>query len=698
MQDSLLNYNTYQALQRATEHILSTYPKSYAYSDYMRGSLAHNALKKLHNKEKVTQAEEKAYLTKSLFPLDGTQLTPEQFERLYTVYGEATSKIRILDHNVSSWLVNAPTQQQFLNVGGACALESVDTKIIMYLQQQTKNKDLVKDYVTRMLQCFPTWTQITGTIIPGEGLSVMYDETYPWYLRLKEYGIPDAKTITQQIYDDIFIRVRRFVKLHNPNNKIIKIPFTKLDLVNKGHIEEWFELCKPYLEFLDEKYGKVTSSYDLDSYHKAWIEYTYFGPRILDLDLEIIKEMYPDKYEAYNLDKATIHVRSKQIDHLDIERIHPWMHGILLENYGSKKVKANTHLLQQPFYRLGLAMYMWMRDHFKDHKSVGFSGFLDSTFKGVLLHEDHFHSRSEIKKTIISGDDDSFYNCPLRLHAQNYKEVLIFLERFKNPNSVSVSKNTMISLVETRSSIKKLEKKIKAVSNIISFYEEVATLLTTFSLTLPKKVSATYIQQMKDMLQQRYHSNKYLRNQFGKDFTSIKFTELLSDVFSTVILEHVKNSSVISISTSKHTTEFITVFGEVINKYIVLDSKRLESLHSEKKELESKLKYYSQVVVNDITEFQNDDLSKYVQILPLADNLFVTYMQQLLFIPSVRNAYLDMVNISQNQKIGTQEREEMIIEIIQKIFPVVTSAISYVFRGGDYPWKERFEYQYRSNF
>lgn len=51
---------------------------------------------------------------------------------------------------------------------------------------------------------FPTWTQVTGSLIPRHGLNIMYDETFPWYLRFEEYGIHDAESVTQRIYDGIF--------------------------------------------------------------------------------------------------------------------------------------------------------------------------------------------------------------------------------------------------------------------------------------------------------------------------------------------------------------------------------------------------------------------------------------------------------------------------------------------------------------
>ena len=85
----------------------------------------------------------------------------------------------------------------------------------------------------------------------------------------------------------------------------------------------------------------------------------------------------------------------------------------------------------------------------------------------------------------------------------------------------------------------------------------------------------------------------------------------------------------------------------------------------------------------------------YVTILPLVDNVFVSYMQQLLFIPSIQQAYMDIVSVSKSSEYSREAKEQMIVAIIDSIFEIVTSCICYVMKKEcSYPWQARFEARY----
>src|SRR5690606_33924962 len=116
------------------------------------------------------------------------------------------------------------------------------------------------------------------------------------------------------------------------------------------------------------------------------------------------------------------------------------------------------------------------------------------------------------------------------------------------------------------------------------------------------------------------HSNKYLIQRLHKLYPQdFDFKNLINDIFNLVEV----TADGITLKESDRIAPFIELFGSVIAKYVALDKERVEGMRRQKQELDSQLKEYSQAVVNDITQSQSDDLTQYVQILPLSDNLFV---------------------------------------------------------------------------
>jgi hypothetical protein len=212
-EDALPSYETYLEIQRGIGSVLSSYPKSHAYFDYFRATKARDAYDSWKKGKPLTSEELKSYLTLSIKPLRGEELSPAQYERLLQQYGSSAIKISFIDDNLKNWLDTSTSPERILSTGGACALESVDTKRIIEFANQ--DKDLSKKYIEEMFLRFPTWTQITGAMIPTR-VGIFYDETFPWHLKIAEYGIKDAESKTQRVYDRIFFTLQRFAKLHNP--------------------------------------------------------------------------------------------------------------------------------------------------------------------------------------------------------------------------------------------------------------------------------------------------------------------------------------------------------------------------------------------------------------------------------------------------------------------------------------------------
>jgi hypothetical protein len=97
----------------------------------------------------------------------------------------------------------------------------------------------------------------------------------------------------------------------------------------------------------------------------------------------------------------------------------------------------------------------------------------------------------------------------------------------------------------------------------------------------------------------------------------------------------------------------------------------------------------------NISSYQNDFYSDFVNILPLGANLFVSYMQQLLFIPSIRLAYLNLIKIEKRMDLEKEQKEMKVVAVVNRIFPVVEKCIRYIMTGGEYPFKERFEFEFQ---
>ncbi len=701
IQENSLTYDTYLKVQRATASILSQRPLSHAYFDITRSDLARQAYFKWSNNKPISKKEEKAYMANAILPVHGKDINEEDYKRLYSIYGEGTVKISMMDINYHSWLHKSGQNENILSTGGACAQESVDTKIIAKLANLPNGKTLVKEYIDQILLRFPTWTQITGALIPAIGLSVMYDETYPWYLKIAEYNIDDPEATVQRVYDNIYAGVSRYAKLHSPKNNVVKIPFIKLDLVQKGKLEKWYKLYEPYIREMEEKYKLDAGIYDPDAYFKSWIEYTYCGPDILDIDKKLIKEINPAMYDEYNVKNYTIHVRGKQIDHLDVDRSNAWMHSFILDNMPSRYTQRISSLLKIHQRRHGIAIYQWMRSHYKDISSVGFAGFLDFNYQGRLMHENMVFVNSDLQNLSINQLMEYFLDCPLRLNSRNVDETITFLNRFKSPNSISLSKEILINLNKIKKKAQNSKRKMEVVDVFIhnlSILENIIDgVIQGKDYIKSEFKSKICLDDIRQLLLKRYCNNTelnlFVKNEFGEEANAEKLIQDVCDSLDS--LDQSNDTVTIVINPNAIAKPFLTKLLEIIKKHKNFDISRLDNLSNEQMNYEKDLKNAYQTISTNVEEHQNDHLTRHINILPLCDNLFVSYMQQLLFVPSIRAAYLDMAAVEGSLERSKAEKEEIVVQIIQTISPHVNECIRYVMKGGDYPWNARFESQYK---
>jgi hypothetical protein len=509
-------------------------------------------------------------------------------------------------------------------------------------------------------------------------------------LKIKKFGIPDAESFTQRVYDEIFEHVIRFAKLHNPKNTVVRVPFDELNLVDGGQLQSWFDDYRDYIYELEDSLMIPRSEYNPAEYYKSWVEYTYSGPEILQIVLNLIKKTNLSLFENYHLDTCSIHVRGKQIDHFDVERHNLWIHQALLSK-PFQKSKTFIQLMQTPTHRHAMAKYFWMRDHLTDIKSIGSAGMLDFNMMGELAHE-----MSLVSKTSSVHDHliENLLDSPLRLHSQNVDEVIHFLERFRNPYAISFSKQALVTLTNLNASLTKMNKKLEILNKYTTYSDYFLKIFKSTDASLIKTdLPTAEFNEMLSFLIERYKGyNHLLQAIIQQNPTLDKKNINLENA-----LKHI-----ISISTSRGKTvitienrELLSMWISLMEKYNQNDRNRIEAYQVERDKIQDKLNESAKSISENVIKSKSFPMMDYVTILPLVDNVFVSYMQQLLFIPSIQQAYMDIVSVSKSSEYSREAKEQMIVAIIDSIFEIVTSCICYVMKKEcSYPWQARFEARY----
>jgi hypothetical protein len=173
------SYSLYQQLLRDTQIILKDKPRSHAAFDFNRIKDARQAYLTWKNNGKVTPSQVKSFINQAILPVHGLEFTQSEFDHLKQIYGDSVVQVAMIDGNLQKWFSEHKENEQILGTGGACALESIDTRHIEYLRRNNVSPEKITEYVHGIMSHFPTWTQITGALIPINGVSVMYDKTFP---------------------------------------------------------------------------------------------------------------------------------------------------------------------------------------------------------------------------------------------------------------------------------------------------------------------------------------------------------------------------------------------------------------------------------------------------------------------------------------------------------------------------------------
>ncbi|MEI6532712.1 MAG: hypothetical protein WCO06_02640, partial [Candidatus Roizmanbacteria bacterium] len=109
-------------------------------------------------------------------------------------------------------------------------------------------------------------------------------------------------------------------------------------------------------------------------------------------------------------------------------------------------------------------------------------------------------------------------------------------------------------------------------------------------------------------------------------------------------------------------------------------------------ELESKIKYLSTDIKETLSRVNKYDM----KILPLIDNYLFSYMQQLTFLPSIRDAIIEMSSIERSN-FCLSKKEQVIVEVSKQVYPVIEACLRYVMiEGTPYPTFYRNHFFYKS--
>lgn len=698
-----MSFQEYLKLMFATKSIISKRKNSQVYLDFTRAERSRTVYELIHTNKIVPK--EKLYdpLLNAINSFSAFELNLREYERLYKIYGDAIVKVCLVDQNLKKWLNKSSSTERILGSGGSCALESIDTILIRKIKNRKTPDKLIEKYINCLLDVFPTWTQITGSLTPINGITIMYDETYPWFHKIEKYGIKNAEILTQRAYDSIYRSVSRFAKLINPNNIILKVPFTELNLAKGGQLEKWFYLYEPILRNIETDFELNKLDFVENDFVRAWVEYTYSGPEILNINKKVIKKLYKDIFYENNINDCSIHTRSKQIDHLTVERGSKWIYEVLIDkNIDKENNKRYKTLLNLPSHRHELAIFSWIINNFEKNSQVGFSGFLDFNYQGDFLHETPFVSSNELASVSDNNLIDFLYSSPLRLHTKNVQKVIDFLSHFKQPNTINFSREILNSFIRKKIKVDKLTQKIKSIKKFILISNVMIEMLNNIShskeenniyISIPYKHKIEFIENI-DFLWDRYRSNreliqhkKTILSNLNPEKFEMDFKFLIKDInFENNLID--KKISII-FHEEIHYLKFFLI--NLFKKNIQSDLSKLLDIDKEISILNKDLNFCINKIGSDILEQKMDPLIKSVNILPLCDNLFVSYMQQLLFIPKVRDTYIKMSEI-ENSNLSTVNKEEIIIDLTNKIFYIVVECIKYVMNENEsYPWKIRFE-------
>jgi hypothetical protein len=602
------------------------------------------------------------------------ELDASKLSHLVELYGPDIMRANIISANLLE------TDHRPLVTGGACILETWATRLLDKPILKN-NPGLRKKVLHFILQKAPYYSHITGTMIAGSnaGYSLMYDETFPWFLAVhdlgkqpglthSEWNVGIAEELCRVFYDEIYAATQRRSMMVSENGlQILRLPFADLQLEKEGHLMSWFV---EYSATLPSEFKTfLPTNYDGDSFLGAHVRYTYVGPQILQL---VKKRMAA---RGVDLSRFDFHVRTKQDDHLTegkrVNRI--LLQGIQGEDKGFLSKYSNI---------CDLAIYVWHMQNW--HKTQnGFIGFSDLSFKGNIVHD---------TINLVTGDNSNpkneenlwdLLNSPLRLHKDNVDEHFGYLERYIKP--VYIYEEIASQIIGLEKTIQKLKIKIETIvlhareREIIrdilkEFISKKGTGLKTTITAHHSSIKEVFANQ--NVVEELKHRLRNLGKRYGKrnevatascafEFFKRLDDELAVEVDGVIIR--------VSLPMEEKYTDLLRALAKELNKEIVEYRHKANTeratLAQLQKEDEQIIKHVHGISVHEI------DLSVTKPTLfPLKDNMVFCHAIQLSFNSDISDFIVEAQQI-EDSSLPLEQKRRYLVQAMQQILPIIKTYV-----------------------
>ena len=599
-----------------------------------------------------------------------TELNKDKLVKIINMYGHDVIRANIISANL------VETDHLPLITGGACILETWSTRLLNKPILKN-NPGLRREVLLFLLQNAPYYSQVTGTMIPGskEGISVMYDETFPWYLTIcelgktpditeKEWNLGVAEEICREFYDEIYsVTQRRSAIVSGDGLQILRLPFADLRLEEEGHLKAWFSEYNASLP--PEFKGFLPKNYNSNWFLGSHVRYTYVGPQILD----IVKKRISDI--GIDLNKFDIHVRTKQEDHLyEGKRINRMLlQGIQSEDKGFLEKYANI---------CNLAIYFWHMQNWNRNKN-GFIGFTDLSFKGNIVHD---------TINLGSGDNNDpkneeeiwdLLNSPLRLHKCNVEEHFEHLDKYIDREYIY--EEIAFQIMELEKKINKHKKRLESIylhakqrgliRDILNSLgckkdnEFTKTATINYSIVedlFGKEKGVDELKCQLNLLGKRYgYRSKVAEVSCSSELFKKLESELTVDLDGEIIRICLQSGD-------KYSNLLQVLANELNNDVIGYDHKACKE-----KAILTKLQDEDEQSIKQVRDvpFHYIDLSiTKPNLFPLRDNMVFCHAIQLSFDPSISCFIIDAQKIEASNQT-TEEKRRQLIRVMQPILPII---------------------------
>jgi hypothetical protein len=602
------------------------------------------------------------------------ELDARKLSHLIELYGPDIMRANIISANLLE------TDCCPLVAGGACILETWATRLLDKPILKN-NPGLRREVLHFILQKAPYYSHITGTMIAGSNArySLMYDETFPWFLAVhdlgkqpglthNEWNVGIAEELCREFYDEIYAATQRRSTMVSDNGlEVLRLPFADLQLEEENHLKSWFAEYSANLPLEFKNF--LPANYDGDSFLGAHVRYTYVGPQVLQL----VKNRMAAR--GVDLNRFDFHVRTKQDDHLTegkrVNRI--LLQGIQDEDKGFLSKYSNI---------CDLAIYVWHMQNWHKTRN-GFIGFSDLSFKGNIVHDTINLATGDNSNPKNEEDLWDLLNSPLRLHKGNVDQHFGYLERYIKP--VYIYEEIASQIIGLEKRIQKLKIKIETIvlhaqergviKNILEEFvcKKGSGLMTTITVHSSSIDEVFENQNVVEELKHRLHN---LGKRYGKrnevaavscasEFFKRLDNELTVEVDGAIIR--------ISLPMEEKYSDFLRTLVSELNKEIVEYELKVKAekaiLAQLQEEDEQMVKHVHGISVHEI------DLSiTKPALFPLRDNMVFGHAVQLSFDSNISDFIIDAQKL-EDSTLPLEQKRRHLAQAMQQVLPIIKSYI-----------------------